>query len=191
MQTISATIVALLATSSPEHFRTEQVDILNVDLQGIPGDRHYGFARPAGAREKWYPTGTPIRSGRQLSIVAVEELALIARAMDLPEVKPEWLGANILIEGVPDFTNIPLGTRLFFQHGASLVNEGDNAPCRFAGREVAQHAPVRAGLDLLFLKSAKNRRGIVASVERAGSIRPGSVRLKLPAQKHWQEGSLL
>ncbi|MDR3522398.1 MAG: hypothetical protein P4L54_12380 [Acidocella sp.] len=188
---ITATILAVFATPHAGHFRTERVEALNLDLQGILGDRHYGFTRAAGAREKWYPAGMAMRSGRQVTVVSVEDLELIARTMDLPDVKPEWIGANILIQGVPDFTNIPWGTRLFFENGATLVNEGDNAPCRFAGREVAAHYPGQVDLDLSFVKSAKNRRGIVASVEQAGSIRPGPVRLKIPDNKNWSGGSLI
>lgn len=191
MSIITATVVTVFATPHHGHFRTQRVETLNLDLQGILGDRHHGFTRAAGAREKWYPTGMTMRSGRQVSIVAVEELEMIAWAMQLPEVRPEWLGANILIQGVPDFTNIPWGTRLFFENGATLVNEGENAPCRFAGREVASHYPGQDHLDLLFVKSAKNRRGIIASVEQAGSIQPGSVRLKIPDVKNWNKGRLI
>lgn len=126
-----------------------------------------------------------MRSGRQLTIVSVEDLAAIAARMAVPQVRPEWIGANILIQGVANFTNIPWGSRLFCGAGASLVNEGDNVPCRFAGREVAAHYPEREGLDLLFVKAAKNLRGIVATVERAGCIAPGPVTLKIPVQKIW------
>ncbi len=191
MNSITATVVAVFLTPQRHHFRTQQVAGLNLDLEGIPGDRHYGFTRTAGAREKWYPAGMTMRSGRQVTIVSVEELTRIAHAMKVAEVKPEWLGANILILGVPDFSSIPWGTRLFFENGATLVNEGGNAPCRFVGREVAAHYPEQNDLDLLFVKSAKNRRGIVASVEQAGSIRPGPVRLKIPDVKNWNGGRLI
>jgi hypothetical protein len=187
---LSASIAAVFSTPEPGHFRTRAVASLQVDLQGIPGDRHYGFTRKAGAREKWYPAGAPMRSGRQLTIVSVEDLVDIAAAMAVPQVRPEWIGANILIQGVANFTNIPWGSRLFCGDGASLVNEGDNVPCRFAGREVAAHYPEREGLDLLFVKAAKNLRGIVATVEQAGSIIPGPVRLKIPEQNIWTGGNL-
>lgn len=190
-RSFTASIIAVFATPETGHFLTRQVAALELDLQGIPGDRHYGFTRHAGAREKWYEAGMEMRSGRQVSIVSVEELAKIAAAMDVPEIKPEWIGANILIQGVPDFTNIPWGARLFCGTQAALVNEGDNAPCRFAGREVAAQYPGREGLDLLFVRAAKNLRGIVASVEQAGCISPGPVRLKIPVQNNWAGGTLL
>ncbi len=190
-QVFTASIIAVFSTPAPGHFLTRPVAELGVDLEGIPGDRHYGFTRTAGAREKWYEAGSIMRSGRQISIVSVEELAKIAAAMDVPQIKPEWIGANILIQGIPDFSNIPWGARLFCGAKAALVNEGDNAPCRFAGREVAAHYPGREGMDLLFVKAAKNLRGIVASVEQPGSIAPGPVRLKIPAQNNWRGGDLI
>jgi hypothetical protein len=188
MHDLSAEVAETLATPDQRHFATAPVAALTVDLQGIPGDRHYGFTRPAGARERWYPSGMEMRSGRQISIVSAEELAAIAARMDLPHIAPGWIGANILIRSVPDFTSLPWGTRLFFEGGAVLVNEGVNAPCRFAGAGIAAHYPERSGLDLLFPRVAKNLRGIVASVERAGGIAPGPVRLKIPAQKQWPGG---
>jgi hypothetical protein len=188
---LNAVTVQVLTTPDQKHFRTEPVDALTVDLQGIPGDRHYGFTRPAGARERWYARGTNIRSGRQLTLVSVEDLAAVAALMDLPMIKPDWLGANILLAGLKNFTLLPWGTRLFFESGAVLVNEGDNAPCRFAGAEIARAYPDRTGLDMLFVKAARDRRGILASVERAGEICPGPVRIKLPNQKPWPGETLL
>lgn len=187
-----ATVVQVLTTPDPGDFRTRPVASLSLDLAGIPGDRHHGFTRPAGARERWYKSGTPIRSGRQLTMVSIEELAAAAQRMGLAAIEPAWIGANIVVSGIPDFTHLPWGTRLFFTGDAVLVNEGDNAPCRFAGAGIAEAYPDRSGLDLAFVKAARDRRGIVASVERAGRIEPGPLRLKIPKQKkQWLGETLL
>jgi hypothetical protein len=190
-QTIDARILQVLVTPSQKHFRSAEVGTLTVDLQGIPGDRHYGFTRRAGARERWYEAGLEMRSGRQLSIVAEDELAEIARRMELPRIEPGWIGANVVVSGIPEFSRLPWGARLFCNDGAVLVNEGDNAPCRFAGAEIARHFPDRERLDSLFPKAAIFLRGIVASVERAGAIAPGPLKVKIPEQKLWTGGSLL
>jgi hypothetical protein len=184
-QHIEARIVAVLATPATSHFRTEPVAGLRTDLAGIIGDRHHGFTRPAGAREPWYPRGTEMRSGRQVSVVAAEELDEIARRLEIPRLEPGWIGANIVVAGVPEFTRLPWGARLVCGAGAVLVNEGDNAPCRFAGAEIGRHYPDRPGLDRQFPKAAIHLRGIVASIERAGAIAPGAVTIKIPEQKLW------
>lgn len=184
----------VLATPDAGHFRTAGVGQLVVDVRGIPGDRHYGFTRPAGAREPWYARGTEMRSGRQLSVVSAEELADVARRLDLDCLDPGWIGANVVVEGVPDFTALPWGARLVCGDGpdaAVLVNEGDNAPCRFAGAEIARHFPDRPGLDRLFPKAAIGRRGIVASVERPGVIAPGRLTVRVPDQKLWTGDRLI
>jgi hypothetical protein len=184
-------IVTVLATPETSHFRTEAVPELQADFAGIIGDRHHGFTRPAGAREPWYLRGSEMRNGRQVTIVAEEELAEIARRLGIPAVNPGWIGANIVVAGIPEFTHLPWGARLVRPGGAVLVNEGDNAPCRFAGAEIARHFPDRPGLDRQFSKAAIHLRGIVASVERAGAIAPGRLTVRMSEQKLWTGATLL
>lgn len=180
MAELYCTITSVLRTAAPTQFATFPAADLALDLQGIPGDRHYGFTRKAGAREPWLPRGANIRSGRQISLVAEEELAEIAAGMALPRLEPGWLGANAVVRGIAAFSRLPWGTRLFCSGGAVLVNEGENAPCRRAGAEIARAYPDRSGLDTLFVKAAKHRRGIVATVELAGTLAAGPARLRLP-----------
>jgi len=191
IKNISPGIVAVLSTPDAAHFRTAAVEQLNLDLQGMMSDRHRGFTRQAGAREPWYNRGTEMRSGRQLTIVSVEELAEVARRLEVPEVRPGWIGANVVTAGIADLTGLPWGTRLVCAGGAVLVNEGENAPCRFAGAEIAKNFPDRPGLDRLFPKAAIHLRGILASVELAGAIAPGPVTLRVPPQRQWKGGKLL
>ncbi|MFQ5614336.1 MAG: MOSC domain-containing protein [Anaerolineae bacterium] len=154
-----------------------------VVFEGFERDRHAGLTRRAGPRESHYPHGTEIRNSRQISIVSVEELAEIAAAMDLPEIRPEWLGANLAFRGVPKLTLLPPSTRLFFPENAVLVVDAENLPCTDPGRVIQQEYPDRSGLDTLFPKAALHKRGLVAWVERPGLIRPGDeVRVEIPTQ---------
>ena len=93
--------------------------------------------------------------------------------MDLPQLEPSWIGANLVVSGIPDLTQIPRGTRLHFPGKACLAVEDENAPCRHAGRGIAEHHPERAGIDLAFVPAAKRRRGLVAWIERPGTIKAG------------------
>ena len=168
-----------------DHFVTRRADRLELSFEGIAGDFHRGLTRRSGGREPWYRRGTEIRNERQLSIVAPDELALIARRMEIAEVRPEWLGANLLLSGVPMLSMLPAGTMMFFQHGVTLKVDAQNGPCRVAGRAVAEGAgmpDVEIG-SLQFPKAAKRLRGLVAWVEKPGAIVPGEeVSVRLPEQ---------
>ncbi|TYR32349.1 molybdenum cofactor sulfurase [Mesorhizobium microcysteis] len=168
-----------------DHFQTRAVDGLELSFEGIAGDYHAGYTRRSGGREPWYPRGTEMRNERQLSIVAPDELAVIAGRMELAEVKPEWIGANLLIEGVPQLSMLPAGTMLFFKGGVTLKVDGQNVPCRIAGRSIAENARMadhEAG-SLLFPKVARRLRGVVAWVEKPGRIEAGEdVSVRVPEQ---------
>jgi hypothetical protein len=168
---------------------TRPVAEIALDLQGIPGTRHYGFTRKAGPREPWYERGMEMRSGRQITVVSREELAAIAAVMQVEAVAPEWIGANVVTSGIPHLTLLPPGTRIVFAE-ATIVVEAPNAPCRIAGKAIAKHLTPDAlpgSLDLAFPASAKGLRGVVASVERAGTIREGEpITVKVPPQTVWQ-----
>jgi hypothetical protein len=168
-----------------DHFETRAVEELALNFEGIEGDFHAGFVRRSGGREPWYPRGTEMRNERQLSVVAPDELALIAERMGIAEVRPEWIGANLVISGIPRLSMLPSGTMMFFKGGVTLKIDAQNGPCRVAGRSVAEHAGMAdhdAG-SLLFPKVAKRLRGVVAWVEKPGRIGNGEeLSLRIPEQ---------
>jgi hypothetical protein len=176
---------AALYLAPADHFQTRPVDELRLGFDGISGDFHAGSTRRSGGREPWYPRGTEMRNERQLSIVAADELAVVAERMGLTEIKPEWIGANLLIEGVPNLSMLPAGTLLFLKGGVTIKVDAQNGPCRIAGRSIAEHAgmaDVEAGA-LLFPKAAKRLRGVVAWVEKPGTISVGEeISVRVPEQ---------
>lgn len=185
---IKAQAVSVLVADG-DGFRTRAVDDIQFDLEGVPGDRHRGWVRSADSRTPWYARGTPIRNTRQISLLSREEMGEIALRMDLPEIRAEWLGGNVVLEGIAQMSRLPAGTTLFFPSGASLRVEQINAPCRIAGASLAEHYPERTGLDLLFPKAAAGLRGVVASVERAGPVHAGDVvTVSVPEQWIWEGG---
>jgi len=155
---------AVEATPRPE---------LVLTYAGVAGDRHEGITRLAGAREPWYPRGTPMRNERQLSILGTEELAEIAASLDLPRLDPAWIGANLCLSGIAHLTQLPPRTLLLFPSGATLRIDGDNAPCRKSGAALMRHIENRPDLQFTFVKAARHKRGLVAWVEREGVIRTG------------------
>lgn len=159
----------------------ESVPEVEASFSGLAGDCHSGLTRPADVRvRRQYERDTPIRNTRQATIVSVEELAEIAAAMGLPALKPEWLGANLLLSGIPKLTHLPGSTRLIFASGASLVVDTENAPCRFPAEVIDSHYP---GAGRRFVPCAQHRRGVTGWVEREGWIRAGdSVAVHVPPQ---------
>jgi len=88
----------------------EPVETLRLGFAGAEGDCHGGLPRPSCSRVKLqYARGTEIRNARQLSLVSEEELAAVAAEMGIPEIRPEWTGANLMVAGAPRFTGIPPG----------------------------------------------------------------------------------
>ena len=156
-------------------FLTESVASLEMGYEGIKGDFHAGLTRKSGSREPWYPRDTEMRNERQLSVVASDELAVAAAGMGIDRIEPGWIGANLVIEGIPLLSMLPPRTQLFFEGGVTLRIDGDNGPCRYAGAAIAKNFPDmdETSVALSFVQAAKRRRGVVAWVEKPGVIRKG------------------
>jgi hypothetical protein len=89
-------------------------------FDGIVGDCHSSRIYKSDSRLlQQYPRGIPIANTRQVSIVSGEELAEVGEAMETAQLKPEWLGANLVTKGIPDLTLLPPSTRMMFSSGAT------------------------------------------------------------------------
>ena len=172
------------APDRKQGLETVRCDRLDVTLDGIAGDCHAGRTRKSDSRTaKQYPRGHDIFNSRQISIASVEDLAEIAERLGIPEVKPEWIGANLLVSGIPDFTLLPPGSRLMFSLGATLVVDLENQPCKYPAEIIERHHP---GHGAGFPKRAVRKRGVVAYVEYGGAITMGDqIRIFVPTQERW------
>ncbi|WP_062231558.1 MOSC domain-containing protein [Aureimonas sp. N4] len=179
---LKGTVAGLYRTEA-KGFVTSPVDRLDLGFDGIAADAHGGPTRKTGGREPWYPRGTEIRNERQLSILSLNELAEVAETLAIPELRPEWIGGNLTLEGIPRLSELPPRTLLFFENGVTIKIDGDNGPCRLSGRSIAQHYPERTDIEFDFVKAAKHKRGLVAWVEKPGSISLGEAfEARLPEQ---------
>ena len=150
-------------------------------FEGLEGDLHAGLTRLSDVRVPHYPRRTVIRNMRQFSMLSVEELAEVAGALGIPEVRPEWVGANLAMQGIPNMTMLPPSTRIFFPGDAVLVVDAENLPCIGPGEVIQQHYPDVPKLAQRFPRAAMHRRGVVGWVEREGYIAEGdTVWLLLP-----------
>jgi hypothetical protein len=170
---------------SAKTLRAEALERAELTFEGIAGECHGGLTRPACVRTSaQYPKGTQIRNVRQLSVLSAEELSAIAKKMGLDSIRAEWLGASMVIEGIPDFSHIPPSSRLQAASGASIAIDMENRPCVFPGREIEKDA---AGFGAKFKPAAQGRRGVTAWVEREGPVAIGdTVTLHIPDQPIWQ-----
>ena len=172
-------LVSADRSASLEKSETNRVELM---FSGIKGDFHGGLTRKSDSRTlKQYPRDTNIRNVRQVTLVSAEELADIAVAMGIPEAKAEWLGANLVTAGIPDLSLLPPSTRLQFPSGATLVVDMENAPCRQVADVISRYHP-EAGSG--FVKSAANKRGVTAWVEREGIVNAGDeIVIWIPPQR--------
>ena len=180
------TIAWLGRVSRPKNnIRSEALTIAEAGFEGIIGEAHSGATRPSCVRVSMlYPKGTEIRNTRQISILSAEENAEIAASIGLTQLDPSWLGASIVIAGLPDLTHIPSGSRLQTEAGTTLTVDLENAPCNWPAKEIEMDRP---GHGKAFKSAAKGRRGITAWVERPGVLSIGdTVNLFVPTQRSWQ-----
>lgn len=175
--------IAGLYRAGQDDFVTQAVETLDLTFDGIEGDVHGGATRRSGGREPWYKRGTEMRNERQLSLLSPDELQMAADALGIPGIRPEWIGGNMLIEGIANLTWLPPRTLLFFEGGVTVKIDGDNGPCRLSGRSIASHFEGRDDIERGFVAAAKNRRGLVGWVEKPGRIALGEAfQAHLPEQ---------
>jgi len=179
------TINYLGVNNSDKDLTTTLQQSVHVDYTGFVGDLHSALTRASCVRVKsQYPKGTEIRNTRQISALSVEELAFIQQTMQLDTLAPEWVGANLVVEGLHDFSKIPPSSRLIAENGTSLVVDMENAPCRFPGEIIEQYKP---GFGKKFPKAALGRRGVTLWVERQGALAIGAtLRLHIPPVCNWR-----
>lgn len=184
--TFSGTITYLGRVPHRDQPEIEAVplDEMALTFAGLVGEVHAGLTRPSCSRVvSQYPRGTEIRNVRQLSIVSAEELAQIAAALDLDHIDPAWLGASVVISGLPDFSHIPPSSRLQFASGTTLTVDMQNRPCQFPAKTIEKAKP---GHGTRFKTVAKGKRGVTAWVEREGTLRLNeTVTLHVPDQRAW------
>jgi hypothetical protein len=157
-----------------------------VTLDGPDGEAHGGLTRPSCSRVlSQYPRGTTIRNVRQMSIVSAEELDIIANKIGLPHIDPAWLGASMVVRGIPDFSHVPPSSRLQAEDLTTLLIDMQNRHCHLPAKVISSVSETAAKS---FKTAAKGRRGVTAWVEHPGHLAVGNqLRLHIPDQRAWQK----
>ncbi|MCF4098944.1 MOSC domain-containing protein [Maritalea mediterranea] len=179
--------LADLFLADGDDFISKSVSALELNFEGIVGDHHAGLTRKSGGREPWYKRGTEMRNERQVSLLSVEEVAIIAERLNVDHFDAGRIGANMLIKGLPNFSQVPSRTQFFFPSGAVLRIDGYNAPCKIAGAALQADYAGRDDIELGFVKAAEDLRGLVAWVERPGTVRQGDeIKVRVWPQQLYQ-----
>lgn len=163
----------------------EPVTSLRLGFDGPEGEVHGGMTRPACSRVKaQHRRGTIIRNTRQLCVVSAEEMALVAQDLELDHFDYAWVGASLVLEGIPDLTHVPPSSRLQGPDGATIVVDMENLPCQEPAVTMAKVVGDKARS---FKTAARDRRGVTAWVEREGTLHLGDrLRLHVPVQRAWR-----
>jgi hypothetical protein len=168
--------VASLHMGNNEDLSKQPRATLQAEIGGFAGDKHQGPVRETWEGE-WQPAGTIRRNERQWSAVSVEELAHITERLELTEpLSPATLGANLCMEGIPEFSLLPKGTALWFPSGAVLLVEEYNPPCGDMGAQITAKYASHSNQPLTaqsWLRPAAGRRGLVGVIDVAGEIHVG------------------
>lgn len=159
-------------------------ELADLSWNGLDEDSHAGVNRPSCGRvAAMHARGTEIRNTRQLSLISAEDLAEIAAELQIADFDPAWIGASLVLRGIPDFSRIPPSARLQAPSGATLVIDMENRPCNLPVKVIEAAAP---GKGKGFRAAAWAKRGVTAWVERPGEIALGDpLQLFVPDQPEW------
>ncbi|MEE2960915.1 MAG: hypothetical protein VYA34_09230 [Myxococcota bacterium] len=168
-------------TDPADYSVTHPVAELEVDAQGIVGDRHRCHIRPSTGREySLYPRGMAVRQHRHLLLVSNYDCKALSEKLGV-EVTPQLLGANLVIEREDQqdysLSELPPGTHMLVlppdAQGipkpplATIVHYVKQQGCGVTGNAIA-HRYHDQSLVKAFRNIAANHRGIVCSVEYPG-----------------------
>jgi hypothetical protein len=195
---LTGIVEAVLVGMTPGSHKSTMVKKISVVRDhGIKGDLHAGTrlmdSREDDLKDFGFRKGTEISNHRQFSAVSIEELTQICEGMNLPgaTLPLGCLGENLVVSGIPRFTELPRGTMMFFRHGtksdlrnAVLMIMKENAPCIAPGHEIQEMFPDFSNIASKFPKAAIGKRGVVGVVYSSGTIAVGdTVIVRIPAQR--------
>ncbi|MEK7102731.1 MAG: MOSC domain-containing protein [Patescibacteria group bacterium] len=195
-QTLRGKVEAVLVSGDFTKKGSVEVEKIQVICnEGIKWDVHGGKrlldAREHDLLEMDFGKGTEVANIRQFSAVSVEEYEQIKLKMELPrDIRYGALGENIVVKGIPHFSLLPPGTKLFFTRGAKALETAvllimeENGPCIEPGKEIEKDFAELGKVAGTFVKAAMGLRGVVGIVYTTGFIRKGdTVIAKIPQQR--------
>lgn len=171
-------VEAVYVGDLPDSLVKTSTDQIEVNLEGVVGDKHGGFTKKADSRDRELygnkiVRGQVVRNWRQWSGLESSEMARVAKNLGIESFDPALLGPNVLFSGMENFTQLPKGSTIWFPQDAAFYIEGENLPCIGPGEQIAKQYPeVKPSA---FVKAAMGLRGLVGTIYRPGIIKPGDL----------------
>ncbi len=173
---------------------------VSYNLAGPLHDIHQGLTRKISSHDNVYMSTSSLKKGdevfnwRTWTALSVEELSDIENELG-HRIDFGMLLENIVIEGIPKFSQLLPTTRLVFQaseKGTELAKGvssfakrpilavwEENGPCKTVGKRLEEHHK-KEGLAAEFVKVAQRRRGLMGFVLSAGLLQCGDTVLVYP-----------
>ena len=165
-------------SSLAQYSVTQQAKLLEIDYQGIIGDRHRHLYRLTTGRDKAiYPKETQVRGFRHVLAVSLYDCNVLSEKMGVA-ITPQLLGANMVISRIDkkDFSlsQLPHGSYLAIAPEDSivmprpplavLVHYVKQMGCGTTGFAIAERYHDKK-LTKAFVQSAADYRGILCGVD--------------------------
>jgi hypothetical protein len=174
---------ALVAHQHGTHISSALEKVKFIQGQGVLHDNHYG-PRLVDIRDSimlrfGIQKGMECFNTRQWSAVSLEEMCEVAEKMGIPAIANGTLGENLIVSGIPRFTQLPAGTLLFFKGSKGelrttvLYVHRENNPCQIPAETIQSQFPHVPKLGNEFIKHAKHKRGLVGFVLCSGFVKEG------------------
>ncbi len=178
----------------------EPVSRITFGLTGPTGDKHAGLSRTLSRHDGTYvetsmlSRGARVFNWRSWTGLSEEENLEIKRKLSV-NIPQGCLLENMVISGVPNFSQLPPTSRLVFPvRGGSSKSQAilaiweENSPCRGVGDRLEKHYAdqgyVQApGLSTRFITVARGKRGVMGFVLSEGLVEVSDcVNVFLPVQ---------
>lgn len=155
----------LIAHAHSTHVSSALEKIRFIQGHGVIHDKHAGprliDIRDSTVLRFGLPKGMECFNARQWSAMSQEELDQIAGLMEIPSIDHGLLGENLVVSGIPRFTQLPSGTLIFFKgskgelRSAVLCVHRENNPCQIPAETIQNRFPEKERLVGAFTEHAK------------------------------------
>lgn len=163
---------------------SREVESLTFNAHGIVEDnKHFGPTLISGPRVRKgapvVPAGEIDENWRMFSAISVEDFRVIKEQYEqeynrkLDELHERYLGANIILKGIKNFSLCTTGSVLDFYDGPTLCVSSENTSCKTPGKFIAQDFDLPVSEARKFVGFANGYRGVVGKVLKGGVLRQG------------------